>query len=177
VLTVAFIYALRGKQEKKARHASLSIGIFSLIMTAIVYLPALLIGLPLLRSGALNGVGVATSATVLNIVKLLTAPAVHLVEGVVHGPLLFVAGLALLLFSVKLFDRALPEAAETAHLEDHADWRNRRWLMFGIGSLVALVTMSVSVALTVLVPAVAKGYFRRRQVLPYIMGGEHHDAG
>jgi Na+/phosphate symporter len=42
--------------------------------------------------------------------------------------------------------------------------------MFGLGSLVALVTMSVSVALTVLVPLVAKGYLRRRQALPYIMG-------
>ncbi len=42
--------------------------------------------------------------------------------------------------------------------------------MFAIGSGVAFVTMSVSVALTVLVPAVAKGFLRRRQAIPYIAG-------
>ena len=42
--------------------------------------------------------------------------------------------------------------------------------MFAIGSGVAFVTMSVSVALTVLVPAVAKGYLRRRQAIAYIAG-------
>jgi sodium-dependent phosphate cotransporter len=84
--------------------------------------------------------------------------------------MLFVAGLAMLLVSVRLVDLALPEAADAAALEEHSDWRSRKWVMFGVGSLDALVTMSVSVALTVLVPAVAKGYFRRRQVMPYIMG-------
>ena len=42
--------------------------------------------------------------------------------------------------------------------------------MFGLGCLVALITMSVSVALTVLVPLVAKGYVKREDILPYIMG-------
>jgi sodium-dependent phosphate cotransporter len=78
--------------------------------------------------------------------------------------------MVLLLASVRLVDLALPEADDAAHLEDHTDWRSRKWRMFAVGSLVALVTMSVSVALTVLVPAVSKGYFRRRQVMPYIMG-------
>ena len=42
--------------------------------------------------------------------------------------------------------------------------------MFGLGCLVALITMSVSVALTVLVPLVAKGYAKREDIIPYIMG-------
>ena len=42
--------------------------------------------------------------------------------------------------------------------------------MFGLGCAVALVTMSVSVALTVLVPLVAKGYAKREDIVPYIMG-------
>jgi solute carrier family 34 (sodium-dependent phosphate cotransporter) len=49
-------------------------------------------------------------------------------------------------------------------------WLRRKWTMFGLGSLVALVTMSVSVALTVLVPLVAKKYVKREHILPYIMG-------
>ena len=42
--------------------------------------------------------------------------------------------------------------------------------MFFLGSLAALLTLSVSVALTVLVPLAAKGYVKREESIPYIMG-------
>ena len=42
--------------------------------------------------------------------------------------------------------------------------------MFALGCLVATLTLSVSVALTVLVPLAAKGYVKRDEALPYIMG-------
>jgi hypothetical protein len=42
--------------------------------------------------------------------------------------------------------------------------------MFLLGCLMALLTLSVSVALTVLVPLAAKGYIDRREAMPYIMG-------
>lgn len=172
VLTVSFLYALRGSADRGQRRASVSIGIYALVLTALVYVPALAIALPLLRGGAFDGFDVAAPGSVLNIVKTVIAPIVDTVESVVPATsgLLFFAGLAFLLVSVRLVDLALPEAADAAHLEEHTDWRSRTWTMFAVGSLVALVTMSVSVALTVLVPAVAKGYFRRRQVMPYIMG-------
>ncbi len=49
--------------------------------------------------------------------------------------------------------------------------------MFGLGCLVALVTMSVSVALTVLVPLVAKKYVKREDIVPYIMGANISTLG
>ena len=42
--------------------------------------------------------------------------------------------------------------------------------MFAVGCGVALLTLSVSVALTVLVPLVAKGYLKKEDTLPYIAG-------
>jgi sodium-dependent phosphate cotransporter len=42
--------------------------------------------------------------------------------------------------------------------------------MFALGCFVATVTLSVSVALSVLVPVAVKGYVRRDDALPYIMG-------
>jgi sodium-dependent phosphate cotransporter len=42
--------------------------------------------------------------------------------------------------------------------------------MFALGSLAALITLSVSVALTVLVPLASKGYVDRREAIPYIAG-------
>jgi hypothetical protein len=172
VLTVSFLYAVRGNAPREQRRASVSIGIYALSLTAIVYLPALAFALPLLRGGAFDGMNFHAPGAVLNVVKVVISPIVNSVESIVPatGGLLFVAGLAFLLVSVRLVDLALPEAADAAHLEEHTDWRSRKWTMFAVGSLVALITMSVSVALTVLVPAVSKGYFRRRQVMPYIMG-------
>src|SRR3712207_5045150 len=49
-------------------------------------------------------------------------------------------------------------------------WQERKWPMFLAGAGVCLLTLSVSVALTVLVPLVAKGYLRRANTLPYIAG-------
>jgi hypothetical protein len=171
VLTVAFAYALRGKLDKQARNASLSIGVFTVIMTAIVYIPALLISLPLLGSGALDSIASGSSLDGIDsFVSMMTQPIVDAIVWALPNQIVFVGGLLLLLGSIRLIDQALPEADDAAQLDEHTDWRSRKWIMFGLGSLVALVTMSVSVALTVLVPAVAKGHFRRRQVLPYIMG-------
>ena len=42
--------------------------------------------------------------------------------------------------------------------------------MFALGCIVATLTLSVSVALTVLIPLAVKGYVRRDDALPYIMG-------
>lgn len=170
VLVVAGIYSVRNAPGTGVRTAATSIGIFALVLSAIVYLPAMLIAVPLLQYGVFDPVLPSGSFEAPDIVQVATGWFVDAIVDVVPGRLLFLVGLALLLFSVRLIDRALPEATDAARLEEHRDWRDRRWVMFGVGSLVALVTMSVSVALTVLVPAVAKGHFRRRQVVPYIMG-------
>jgi sodium-dependent phosphate cotransporter len=106
-----------------------------------------------------------------DMIDAATTPAVNALHSWAPAGAMFFIGLLLLLVSVRMIDKCLPEAAsQTEHLEDHADWRSRPWIMFGVGSAVALITMSVSVALTVLVPVVAKGYFRRRHAIPYILG-------
>jgi len=46
----------------------------------------------------------------------------------------------------------------------------RPWVMFLIGAAVTSLTMSVSVSLSLLVPLAAKGYVRRENVCPYILG-------
>ena len=42
--------------------------------------------------------------------------------------------------------------------------------MFVLGALITLVSMSVSLSLSILVPLSARGYVRRENVIPYIMG-------
>jgi hypothetical protein len=42
--------------------------------------------------------------------------------------------------------------------------------MFALGALITLISMSVSLSLAILVPLSARGYVRRENVIPYIMG-------
>jgi Na+/phosphate symporter len=76
----------------------------------------------------------------------------------------------ILLVAFKLIDSVVPEMSERSIEENRMSWLRSKWPMFGLGCLVALVAMSVSVALTVLVPLVSKGYVKREDILPYIMG-------
>jgi hypothetical protein len=168
VLVVAFVYALRKRGPDANRGATLSVGILALLMTAVAYVPGAVLGLTLLRSGSLSHVDTLPLGGIEDVVGAITDPAVDLFGRALPDEALFVLGLGLLLTGLKLFDAVLPTPAASTLAK--RDWRDNRWVMFGIGSAVAFVTMSVSVALTVLVPAVAKGFLRRRQAIPYIAG-------
>ena len=76
-----------------------------------------------------------------------------------------------LLFSFNLLDRALPEIdPERSGFERVGRLVYRPMAMFVLGMAVTSVTLSVSVSLSILVPLSAKGFIRRENTLPYIMG-------
>lgn len=46
----------------------------------------------------------------------------------------------------------------------------RPWVMFALGAAITLISMSVSISLSILVPLSNRGFVRRENVIPYIMG-------
>ena len=64
----------------------------------------------------------------------------------------------------------LPQVDSDSTASKRRSWLKRPWTMFLLGCVVATLTLSVSVALTVLVPLAVKGYVKRDEALPYIMG-------
>src|SRR3546814_11924511 len=82
--------------------------------------------------------------------------------------MVFPIGVAVRLGAFACIDRVLP-AVDSERFEGDTRLSNP-WVMFGIGCLVALLTLSVSMALTVLVPIVANGYLKREDTIPYIAG-------
>lgn len=169
VLVVGVVYALR-RQGAGGRRAPISIGILALLMTAVVYIPGSLIGFAVLDGGLLDGFDIGTSPRLTSLTDTLFGGTVDVVAGVLPGWLLFPVGVVVLLAGFKLFDRVLPSVG-SHQLEDRADaWYTRKWPMFALGSAVTVLTLSVSVSLTLLVPLVAKGYLRRANTLPYIAG-------
>ncbi len=173
VLVIGALYALRGRAS--GRRSPISIGILALAMTAIAYVPGGLIGLGLLELGVLDSVSLTPPSSFFDVTESISAPAIALVESVLQpddtlaAGLLFAVGLGLLLVSFRLVDELLPTLSSEAD-DGRARWYVGPWKMFAIGLIVALATLSVSVALSLLVPAVARGYLRREQLPPYIAG-------
>lgn len=167
VLLIGFVYVLRGR----SRAASLGMGLLALMVTGITNVAALPVGAAMLRSGALDGTQVPDNARAASVVDLVFDPIVAATLVVLPRWALFPAGLVVIMVSFSLFDRCLPQL----HVGESQMGRMSRlvfrpWVMFGLGALVTLLTLSVSVSLSILVPLNHRGYVRRENVVPYIMG-------
>lgn len=169
VLFVGFLYYLRGHK----RGASIAIGVLCLIVTASIYLPAMAIGYWLLTENWLDRVRLGGGSQLTGVLDLIYDPIVGLVSTQLRGYpwLIFLLGLGTLLCAFSLLDRALPEmSAERSAFQGIGRLTYRPLAMFALGMAVTSVTLSVSVSLSILVPLSAKGFIRRENMLPYIMG-------
>lgn len=167
VLLVAVLYALRG--EEGQRMAPVSTAVMALSTTALIYVPGALIGFALLGWSPFKSLELTFPGQFGDLVDAIYGPLLSLVEDL-PAALLFIGGVVVLLVAFKLIDTVVPEMGGQSIEESRLSWLRSKWPMFGLGCLVALVAMSVSVALTVLVPLVSKGYVKREDILPYIMG-------
>ncbi|MEX2160619.1 MAG: hypothetical protein WD751_01780 [Anaerolineales bacterium] len=167
VLLIGFVYMLRGR----GRRESLGIGVLSLIVTATTYGAALGVGFAFLQTGFLDGVQVGGAPWVSSVVNGFFYPIVDPLTQHLPGWLVFVIGLLVILFSLRLFDFFLP----TVSLRESRFGRVSRLVyrpvvMLLMGALITLVSMSVSVSISILVPLSNRGFVRRENIIPYIMG-------
>jgi solute carrier family 34 (sodium-dependent phosphate cotransporter) len=167
VLVTAVIYALRGGEGE--RMGPLSTAVMALCTTALIYIPAGLIGFAILNFDPFHRLNLQFPGQFADLIGIVYDPVLERLSDA--SPLLvFLGGLGVLLLSFKLIDTVLPDLDNNSIERSRLGWLKEKWPMFGLGCLVALIVMSVSVALTVLVPLVAKGYAKREDILPYIMG-------
>lgn len=167
VLLIGFIYVLRGRN----RTASLSMGVLSLSVTGATQVVGLFIGLILLRLGWLQGVHLGSGGVLSSITDLIFRPIVYWFNSFLPGWALFLVGLAIILVSFNLFDRCLPEMAiRDSQVGRVSRLVYRPWVMFILGAAVTMISMSISVSLSILVPLSNRGFIRRENVIPYIMG-------
>jgi sodium-dependent phosphate cotransporter len=167
VLFLGFLYVLRGRD----RATSLSMGLLSLIVTATTYLPGLFLGAALLHTGLLDNVQLRSGALLHSVIERGVEPVAGVATSLLPEWAIFVTGLGVILVSFSLFDKCLPQMSIK---ESQLGWMSRLiyrpWVMFILGALVTLVSMSVSLSLSILVPLSTRGFVRRENVIPYIMG-------
>ena len=167
VLFIGFLYILRGRE----RRAGLTMGLLALVVTASVYLPALVVGSLLLKYQIFASVKLGGGAVLSSAVERALQPIVEPLSNLLPGWGVMLAGLALLWVSFYLFDRALPELdLEQSRFSEVARLVYRPLPMLLLGSLITLLTLSVTLSLSLLVPLSARGYIRRENAIPYIMG-------
>jgi Na+/phosphate symporter len=167
VLFIGYLYVLRGRD----RAASLSMGILALTVTATTYLPGLLLGALILNTGYLDGVQLRSGASLISVIDAVVAPAAGLADDLFPNWAVFFFGLGIIMISFNLFDKCL---SQIAFKENQVGWLSRLVyrpvVMFALGALVTMISMSVSISLSLLVPLSYRGYVRRENVIPYIMG-------
>lgn len=166
VLFTGFFYYLRGNRGRGV----VSMGVLSMITTATIYFPAMLLGSYVLGQQWLAGVRLAPPRVFGAALDVVYGPIVETAATHLHRSGVFIIGLICLVIAFRLFDRALTPV--------DSDLLQTRWgrqlehplAMFALGLVVTSITLSVSVSLSVLVPLAGRGYVRREHVIPYIMG-------
>jgi Na+/phosphate symporter len=167
VLFIGFIYVMRGRN----RANSLGMGLLSLVVTGTTYLLALPVGILLLVTGALDQVQLSSGVLLSSIMSLIFTPLADLFMRFLPHWALFFVGLGFIITSFNLFDKAIPQVSlRDSQVGQLGQFVYRPWVMFGLGALITLISMSVSVSLAILVPLGQRGFVRRENVIPYIMG-------
>jgi hypothetical protein len=170
VLVTGFIYTIKHKGARGEGREGLGIGIQAMTMTAIQYIPGMLLAYAILGAGTLDGLNWHASDKLEAWFAKLWGPIVDLAANTLPGWTLFLVGLGTILVSFNLLDHVLPQVDSDSTASKRSSWLTHPWTMFLLGCVVATLTLSVSVALTVLVPLAVKGYVKRDEALPYIMG-------
>jgi sodium-dependent phosphate cotransporter len=168
---VVFVGALDYFQKKEySLPSSVSMGLLTFLLTYSVYLPATVLGylsLPLLRgrfSTDLQGFEVGIGS-----VRLFEPVTVTITNRLGSLPS-FVFAVLLLFGSIRFFDRLLRQV-ETETLRRNLFRRFRRtWLSFLFGILLTSVTTSVAFSLGLIVPLYNRGFVKRDELVPYILG-------
>jgi sodium-dependent phosphate cotransporter len=147
-----------------------SLGLLTFLITLTIYVPTALLGLLVLATvrpelfAATRGLDLPVGAL------RFYGPIVDAVT-VAIGPWSALAlAIALLLVGLWLFDSVL-ERVETETVRRHV-FRHfgRQWTAFGVGVLITALTTSVAFSLGVVVPLYNRGFVRREEITPYVLG-------
>jgi len=167
VLVVGFIYMLRGKK----RDISLGVGLTSLLVTQTIYPVVMTVGFFIMSKGWFGTWQVSPQSSINSILEVFVTPVVEILKSWLSASLLFPSGFLMMVGSLWLFDRAIPELnLQKTDLGMINHLLYRPFVIFLFGAAITSLTMSVSVSLSLLVPLSARGFVRRENVIPYILG-------
>lgn len=167
VLLIGLIYTLRGHD----RRAALTTGILCFLLSGSIQLLTLPVGLLLMRLDLFEQARWTALGMLSHSVNTILEPLLDPITAIAPDWLLFIAGIGLITLSFRMFDKALPQLRLKGTGLGHIPRLvYRPVIMFLAGLAITVVTMSVSISIGILVPLSARGYIRRENLIPYILG-------
>ena len=171
VLLVGFLYYVYYFNKQRSA-TGIFIGVVALLTTFTMYAPVVPLGALTLHEGWFDSLQLSAPGAVSGFLESVYGPLVDAADERLHQPVMFVLGIGLLVASFALFDRALPNlgSASGGRMERIRDRLHHPLAMFLLGLVITALTLSVAVSLTLLIPLAHKGYVRREEIIPYVMG-------
>ena len=167
VLFVGFLYWIRGARNPDG----LYIGVVALLTAFTLWGPVIPLGQLILREGWFDGVRFGSPGVLTSLVNVVYDPMVTRMAAHLPRLAMFGIGIGVLLLSFSIFDRVLPNLEQPGpRFERASAFLHQRYAMFVFGLIVTGMTLSVSLSLTILVPLTLKGYVKRDNIIPYVMG-------
>ncbi|MDY6777489.1 MAG: sodium:phosphate symporter [Candidatus Nanohaloarchaea archaeon] len=172
----AFIVVLIGaveyfRGENEMLRDSCSIGVLTFLIAYLVYVPAVGLGRLLIARFPVATMLELDLAGLRYSLLLVFDPFLRAVFSSVPDAGAFVLGFVLLFVSLEVFDMAFKGLrSETFENRYFRFVMTNTWVSFAAGGLFTLLTTSVSVSLGLIVPLYNRGYLRRKEVIPYILG-------
>jgi sodium-dependent phosphate cotransporter len=149
----------------------LFIGVVALLTAFTLWLPVLPIGILVLKSGWFDSIRLGTPPGITSLINVAYDPIVQRIDERLPSLAMFAIGVGVLLTAFAVFDRALPNLEQPSlKVERIKGWLHHPMAMFGLGLAITAITMSVSLSVTLLIPLSLKGYVRRDNIIPYVMG-------
>lgn len=169
VVLLGFLEYARGKNDS-IREAT-SIGVLSFLATFLIYLPAIAIGYVLLGRVPLDSVATAFAIPEVSLIMVFNDLALWALDLLGNAGAGFGMAVSALFVSLHIFDKAFAGlSADTFRSKYFRFMLDNRWIGFGAGLAITAVTMSVAISLALLVPLHSKGYLKREELVPYILG-------
>jgi sodium-dependent phosphate cotransporter len=168
---VVFIGALDFLQKKQySLQQSISMGLLTFLLTHSIYIPVAVFGYLLLPSLSGPVQAVSRDWTLEFRVLEFFAPVTAAIVTRFGPTLSFLLAIASLFGSLKLFDRLLARADTAMLRRRFFSHLQRTWVSFVVGLVVTSVTTSVAFSLGVIVPLYNRGYVKRDELIPYVLG-------
>ncbi|NMJ77282.1 sodium:phosphate symporter [Nanohaloarchaea archaeon] len=169
VVFIGILEYLQGKNDDI--RDSCSIGLLQFLTTYAIYIPAIVLGYISLSTFELSFLRVSAPAAFNYGLELIFGPFTSILSNVLPPTLLFLVSILTLVVSLRLFDRSFKGISEESFKSKYVRFRlTDKWAAFAAGSAITLVTTSVALSVGIIVPLYNRGYFMRREIIPYLMG-------
>lgn len=157
-------------RRRRALRESLDLGLLTFVVTHFVYIPATILAWAGTRWAGDDLADVVGAVIVPLPAGGVVQPLVEQVAGRVGGLPVFAVSIGLLFVAIQLVDRAA-RSMDLQRLRERYLYRlEDRWISFGVGLLLTLLTASVGFSVGIAVPLYNRGHLTRRQAVPYVMG-------